>query len=294
MRAVRKRGSGPKKTKVKSSAKGGKCLSKKRTPIDWTTSTAPTAEQIAEICEQYDLSDEDRKLMQTFCDDYVPYIRNLQQENDYVASEEAPLSNHRREANRHAKNISDAIQWLEHLDMFRSGFHLSLKGRNALSNAAERCLSNFIDPWFLAGKFRGLPTEAVPAGKDFTIKAALFGFQSRNTFAGKVVKNNPEDALVWTLSAVRATLHAFSLELDEIAPKGGPRPRVIEPNLIMNLAFLFERMDRKPTSNPDGDFHGFVQSVVEALGHPSGWVPSHLRQGILLWKNKAVKNLAPN
>jgi len=301
MKAVRKGGSGPTKKKIKRSAKGGGSGPKKRTPIDWTISTAPTAEQIGDICEQYDLLDEDRRLLQAFCEDFVPYVKHLQEENDYVASNEAPLSKHRRDAIRHAEKIRDVIQWLENFGMFRSyhaspgsEYYLSIEGRNALSNAAEQCLSGIIDPWFLAGRLGGLPTGAVPAGESFNIEAASFSFASRNTFARNVVKPNPGAALIWTLSAVQATLHALSVELNEIAPKGGPRPRVIEPHLIMNLAFLFERMGRKPTSNPDGDFRGFVASVVEAFGHPSGWVASHLRQGILQWKQRAVGNSTPN
>jgi hypothetical protein len=83
----------------------------------------------------------------------------------------------------------------------------------------------------------GVPTEAVPAGEDVTIEAASFEISSRNTFAKNIVKRNPEAALVWTLSAVHVTLHAFSAELDSIARKGGPRPRVIEPQPDYELSF---------------------------------------------------------
>lgn len=120
MKANRKRGSGPSRKKVKRSARGGGSKATKRTPIDWALSLAPTAEHIGDICEQYDLLDEDRRLLQAFCEDFVPYARHLQEENDYVALHESPLSKHRMNAERHTKKIRDVIQWLENFNMFRA------------------------------------------------------------------------------------------------------------------------------------------------------------------------------
>lgn len=75
------------KEKNKQDCEGGGNSSKRklaRHSVDWAVSTAPTAEQIGAICEQYDLTDEDSRPLQTFCEEFVPYTKNLQEEYAHV------------------------------------------------------------------------------------------------------------------------------------------------------------------------------------------------------------------
>jgi hypothetical protein len=190
------------------------------------------------------------------------------------------MSELRAEVDSRIAVVKGLIEWVGTLDHHLAFFSFPGKkwvppeARTHLSKACAGNLTDAIDPWFVMKHFPLVP-ERIPG---YELESDCFTHEGRQQLVRHVVGLNPTRAIQLSLAAVLSTLEAFSVELAQVPPRVGPKPRIIEPIILRGLATLYERIGGRPSTKVDGKFHRFARAVVAELGQPVGWISSHLHQ----------------